>query len=1451
MSTKEMKIKPGEDFLKRLGIQFIQLQEIRYSERRNGLRIFCVLPTCLAISELEVLYQDLQITFGKTMKIEFVSKLLDINVPKEELKKIVDLAIQRLRKREPRFKSFLCNYRIFIEDSSIYLEVNTDCGIDIMEDGNASRKVEAVLQEYDLGKYSIHFERGDFTAENIHLQREREEEIKKIEANAIKEQKKIATRGIANQNTNQSNFEGVKKTFGRTFSRNKMREIKENPIPMIKFEEILEGDSCVLEGEIFDLEDRELSTGNILKILRLTDESNSVTAKVFLKKEEKLEVKKGDKVRIEGKLQIDTYAQNEKILMIQSINCLESEKKKKEDKIEEKMVELHTHSKMSEMVGVTEIGDILARAKQYGHSAVAITDYGVVHSFPGAYKASVKTGVKAILGCEAYMVDDTLSVVHDLKEDQNLEKASFVVFDLETLGFNALEGKIIEIGAVKIVEKRIVDRFSELINPEEKIPQNIIELTNITDEMVKNALKIEKVLPKFLDFIKGSILVAHNADFDIGFLKQQVKKHLGEEFRPSFMDTLQMAKDIYPDFKQFGLGALSKRLGLSLENHHRAVDDCQATGNMFLIFLNHYLEKGIKTLKELTGVFPVNTKKQNTRNIILLVKNKTGLYHLNRLISDAHLYHFGNRKPRLPRSLIEKYREGLFVGCSLSGHSINDSDLFRDYSMGNMDRIDNKISFYDYIELLPKQAYAENIEGNGTGLISGAAYIERMNQYFYQLAKKKNILVTASSNVHYLDPEEAKIRTILLYGSGMVHGKRAYKTDNGFYYRTTGELLEEFSYLGEELAKEIVITNTNRIAKEIELIKPIPDGFYPPSIDNAEESVREMTYEKAYRIYGNPLPKIVEQRLDRELKAIIGNGFSVLYLSAQKLVKKSLDNGYLVGSRGSVGSSLVAFMMGITEVNALYPHYICKNPDCKHSEFIEREGVGIDLPEKNCPKCGQMYKRDGYAIPFEVFMGFNGDKVPDIDLNFSGEYQSEIHRYCEELFGKENVFKAGTISTLAEKNAIGYVKKYFEDNEILINQAEIVRLAKKCEGAKKTTGQHPGGMIVVPSEYNIYEFCPVQKPANDEKSDSITTHYDYHVMDEQLVKLDILGHDDPTTIKLLQEYTGLGIEEIPLADPETLKIFSSTESLGVSSKQIGSEIATFGIPEFGTPFVRQMLLETRPTTFAELVRISGLSHGTDVWLNNAQEFIQKKGATLSEVITVRDDIMNYLIDQGIEKGTAFKIMEFVRKGRPSQDVEGWQKYSDLMKEKGVKDWYIESCRRIKYMFPKGHAVAYVMMAMRIAYFKVHYPLSFYAAYLSRKAEDFNFEVLGTPKRAEKRLEELSKEPKLDVKKRTEQALCEIMIEMKARNVELLPIDLYHSTGRKFLIEGDKIRIPLISLAGLGQSVIDNILEERNKERFVSIEDFKRRTKVSQTIVEKMKEYKILEDMNETNQISLF
>ena len=722
-----------------------------------------------------------------------------------------------------------------------------------------------------------------------------------------------------------------------------------------------------------------------------------------------------------------------------------------------------------------------------------------------------------------YMIDDKAPMVSNPK-DKKIDEEEFVVFDIETTGLNSHSNEIIEIGAVKIKAGRIVDRYSQLINPGRPNPYHITEITSITDEQVANEPRIDEVIGKFVDFVGDATLVAHNAPFDMGFIKRDVKKYLNIDLQSSVIDTLQMARDLFPDLKKYGLGDLNKTLGLALEKHHRAVDDSQATANMFIIFLEKYKEKGLEYMKDINVGFEVNVKKQSLKNIMLLVKTQDGLKNMYKLVSESHIKYFGNKKARIPKSVLAENREGLIIGSSLTAHFMNTGELVDLYLRHDLEKLEETAKFYDYIELLPKSTYNELIEKDGTGALASYEEVEKMNKYFYDLGKKLGILVTASSNVHYLDENEDIIRSILLYGSGTVYSPRQYNVNNGFYFRTTNEMLEEFSYLGKDEAKEVVITNTNKIADMIESgIKPIPEGFYPPKMENAEEIVRTMTYEKAYRIYGDPLPDIVSARLERELNAIINNGFSVLYLSAQKLVKKSLDNGYLVGSRGSVGSSLVAFMMGITEVNALYPHYICDNPECKHSEFIEREGVGIDLPDKDCPKCGVKLRKDGYSIPFEVFMGFKGDKVPDIDLNFSGEYQSEIHRYCEELFGKENVFKAGTISTLAEKNAEAYVRKYFDENNLNIVKAEIIRLGRLCQGAKKTTGQHPGGMVIVPQGNSIYEFCPVQRPANDETSESTTTHYDYHVMDEQLVKLDILGHDDPTTIKLLQEYTKMEV----------------------------------------------------------------------------------------------------------------------------------------------------------------------------------------------------------------------------------------------------------------------------------------------------------------------------------------
>jgi len=1442
-------IEPNMEVFEKLGVKSIEIKNILLNTRTKRITFNCSVSCMGCIDDIDTIYKDVLSKFGREIEIEFVTENKELKLEDEEIKTIAIRAIERLKSRNTTSKSFLCFYKVYVKNNYIIIELNDEHIKFMLEEVKISSKIESILAEYGLKDYKIMFSVGDFSKEFSNVEEKIKADMEKQQNIISSEREKI----IKENSVTETQVYKAKNDFKRG---SKTKDIKGDVISIKDFYDLYDGEPCIVQGEIFSIENMVLKSGKTLKTIRITDGESSLTSKIFLDENDNLDISEGKILKLSGKVQMDTYAGNEKTLMINTVNIIEKESTKKEDTAEEKMVELHTHTKMSEMVGVTDVEDLIKRAKEYGHKAIAITDYSVVHSYPAAYKTAKKLSkdddkMKVIFGCEMYMIDDEALMITNPK-DKKIDEEEFVVFDIETTGLNSHTNKIIEIGAVKIKSGRIIDRYSQLINPGISIPYHITEITSITNEQVANQPKIDEVIGKFVDFIGDAVLVAHNAPFDMGFIKRDIKEYLNIDLENSVIDTLQMARDLFPDFKKYGLGDLKKSLGLALEKHHRAVDDSQATANMFIIFLEKYKEKGIEYLKDINKGFEVNVKKQSLKNIIVQVKTQEGLKNMYKLVSEGHIKYFGNKKARIPKSVLKENREGLIVGSSLSAHFMNSGELVELYLRHDLEKLEETAKFYDYIELLPKSTYNELIEKEGTGSLASYEEVEKMNKYFYDLGKRLGILVTASSNVHYLDENEDIIRSILLYGSGTVYNPRQYRVNNGFYFRTTDEMLKEFSYLGKQEAKEVIITNTNKIADMVEEgIKPIPEGFYPPKMDNAEEIVRTMTYEKAYRIYGDPLPDIVSKRLERELNAIINNGFSVLYLSAQKLVKKSLDNGYLVGSRGSVGSSLVAFMMGITEVNALYPHYICDNPECKHSEFIEKEGVGIDLPDKICPNCGAPLRKDGYSIPFEVFMGFKGDKVPDIDLNFSGEYQSEIHRYCEELFGKENVFKAGTISTLAEKNAEAYVRKYFEDNNLNAVRAEIIRLGRLCQGAKKTTGQHPGGMVIVPQGNSIYEFCPVQRPANDETSESTTTHYDYHVMDEQLVKLDILGHDDPTTIKLLQEYTNMEIKDIPLADKDTLKIFSSTESLGVSPEEIGTEIGTYGIPEFGTGFVRQMLIDTRPTTFAELVRISGLSHGTNVWLNNAQEFVRNGQATLSQIITVRDDIMNYLIDQGLDNSDAFKIMEFVRKGKPKKEPENWEKYSNMMKEKNVPDWYIESCRRIEYMFPKGHAVAYVMMAMRIAYFKVHKPLAFYAAFLSRKADDFDMEVMSKGVLAKQKLEELSKEPKLDPKKKNEQAICEIVVELEARGIELLPVDIYLSEGKKFKIEDGKIRIPLIGISGLGGAVIENILKEREEAKFISVEDLKRRTKMSQTVADKLKSIGAISSLSETNQISLF
>ena len=948
---------------------------------------------------------------------------------------------------------------------------------------------------------------------------------------------------------------------------------------------------------------------------------------------------------------------------------------------------------------------MVKRAAKWGHRAVAITDHGVAQAFPDAHKAVCglrKAGkdIKVIYGIEGYLINDTCPGTHLSDLDPN---GSFVVFDIETTGLSPKECKITEIGAIKIEHGEITDKFSHLINPGVPIPPNITDLTGITDEMVADKPHIDSVLPEFLEFCHGCAVVAHNAQFDCGFIRYNAAE-LNLEFHNKTVDTLKLSRELFPNERKHSLDAICKRLGVSLENHHRAVDDATATAEIFLKFV----ELAHKNKDDADEVINIDTRpellKRQKYHIILLAKNYVGLKNLYQLISKSNLKYF-YKKPIMPKSVIEQFRDGIIIGSACEA-----GELYRAILDGKSDdELLDIAAFYDYLEIQP---LGNNSFMLRNGTVTSTTELEDINKKIISLGDKLNMMTVATCDVHFMDPKDAMYRRVLLGAQGFSDADEQAP----LYLRTTEEMLDEFAYLGDR-AKEVVITNTNKIADMCEVIQPVKDGSYPPSIENCEQDLVDMCHKKAHRIYGEVLPDIVQKRMDKELDCIVNYGYSVMYMIAHKLVKKSNEAGYLVGSRGSVGSSFAAFLSDITEVNALCPHYVC--PNCKHSEWFEHGEypTGIDMPDKNCPECGTKYKKDGLMIPFETFLGFKGDKVPDIDLNFSGEYQATAHKYVGELFGEGYVFKAGTIGTIADKTAIGFAKKYYEQKGIDAPEEELMRISRGMVDVKRTTGQHPGGIIVCPKTMDIHDFCPIQHPADKKDSDIITTHFDFHSIHDNLLKLDILGHDDPSTIRMLEDLTGLNASELPLGDPKVMTLFSGTEALGVTPEQIGSKVGTFGVPEFGTSFVRGMLVDTKPTTFVELLIISGLSHGTDVWLNNAQDLVKAGTASLAEVIGLRDDIMVYLIQHGLEPGTAFKIMEFVRKGRAAK--EGMpEEFESAMRENNVPEWYIDSCKKIKYMFPKAHAAAYVMMALRIAYFKVYYPAEFYIAYFTVRADLF-------------------------------------------------------------------------------------------------------------------------------------
>ncbi len=1108
------------------------------------------------------------------------------------------------------------------------------------------------------------------------------------------------------------------------------------------------------------------------------------------------------------------------------------------DNSEEKRVELHCHTTMSAMDGVTPVSKIIERAARWGHPAIAITDHGGVQAFPDAQIAAKKNKIKVIYGVEGYLVDDGIPLALNEK-GQGLED-SYVVFDLETTGFSSKNDKIIEIGAVKIQNGAIVDNFSEFVNPRRPIPYKITELTGINDDMVSDAQSIEDILPRFLEFIGDSIVVAHNAGFDCSFISKNCND-LGLSFEPTIVDTVPLCRFLYPELKSVKLNIVAKHLGVKLESHHRAVDDAKATADILLeCFKKIKEELEINTLRELNKVFleKVDIKKLPTYHIIILAKTQVGIRNLYKLVSEAHIDNFF-RRPRTKKSRLMEMREGLIIGGACEA-----GEIYRSVVGGKSDEeIKEVMSFYDYVEIQPIANNAYMIE---KGSVKDEDELKGINKKIYDLAKEINKPTVATCDVHFLDPYDEAFRRIIMAGQGFGDA------DNQppLYLRTTEEMLKEFSYLGDEIAREVVIKNPKAISDSVEEnLKPIPDETYPPKIEGADDDIRNMTMNKVHSIYGDNLPEVVQKRLDKELNSIINNGYAVLYLIAQKLVAKSYSDGYLVGSRGSVGSSFVATMSDITEVNGLPPHYVC--PKCKKSHFFLDGSVssGADLEDKDCPDCGVPYIKDGHDIPFETFLGFEGDKEPDIDLNFSGDNQGDIHKYTEVLFGKGYVFKAGTIGTVAEKTAYGFVKKYLDQKGIIASQAEIERLTIGCTGIKRTTGQHPGGIMVVPNYTDVYNFTPIQRPADDSTSDVTTTHFDYHSISGRLLKLDILGHDDPTVLRMLQDITGLDPKTIPLNDKKVLSLFTSPEALGVTKEELECEVGSYGLPEFGTKFVRQMLVDTQPQTFSDLVRISGLSHGTDVWLNNAQYLIKEGYTTVRECIATRDDIMVYLMYKGVEPKTAFTIMESVRKGKGLTP-----EFEKTMKENKVEDWYIESCKRIKYMFPKGHAVAYVMMAVRVAYYKVYYPLAYYATYFTvRGADDFDADLICKGEIAvHAKLQELyALGNQATVKDKGLITVLELAFEMYKRGFKMLKVDLYKSDATKFLIVDNALRPPLSSLQGVGVNAAKSIEEARKDGEFISKEDLRLRSKVSKTVIETLSNHGCLEGMSETNQLSLF
>ncbi len=1216
--------------------------------------------------------------------------------------------------------------------------------------------------------------------------------------------------------------------------------------------EAIEGEvgEVTIRGQILTVEKRELRGGEkTIVIFDVTDFTDTITIKLFARQEMMEDVDKavvkGSFVKIRGLTTIDKFDHELTLGSIVGIKKCEDFTSKRIDNHLEKRVELHCHTKMSDMDGVAEVKDIIKRAKAWGMPAIAITDHGCVQAFTDANHALDKGDkFKIIYGVEGYLVDDLKQLV-ERPCGQDFSD-TYVVFDIETTGFSPEKNRIIEIGAVKVEHGKIIDRFSTFVNPDVPIPFDIEQLTGINDSMVLDSPPIDVILPQFLTFCGDAVIVAHNAGFDTGFISYYAKK-LGYAYAPTILDTVTLARFLLPNLNRYKLDTVAKAVGVSLENHHRAVDDAEATAGIFLAFLQMFREQEIENLDQLNALNNMSTEtiqKLPTYHVIILAKNDVGRINLYRLVSLSHLEYYA-RRPRIPKSLLQEYREGLIIGSACEAGELYQA-LLRGVPETEIARL---VDFYDYLEIQPLGNNAFMLRDEKSTVKSEEDLIA-LNKRIIALGREFGKLVCATCDVHFIDPQDEIYRRIIEAGRGF----KDCDLQPPLYLRTTEEMLEEFSYLEPNVAEEVVVTNTRKIADMCEKINPVRPDKCPPVIENSDTTLRKICYDRAHAIYGKELPGIVTARLERELNSIISNGFAVMYIIAQKLVWKSNEDGYLVGSRGSVGSSFVATMSGITEVNPLSPHYIC--PSCHYYDFDSEEVkqfsgmAGCDMPDRDCPVCGKPLKKEGFDIPFETFLGFKGDKEPDIDLNFSGEYQSKAHDYTEVIFGKGQTFRAGTVGTMADKTAYGYIKKYFEERGQRKRACEINRLVSGCVGVKRTTGQHPGGIIVLPLGEEIYSFTPVQHPANDMTTSTVTTHFDYHSIDHNLLKLDILGHDDPTMIRMLQDLTGIDpVQDIPLDSREVMSLFQNTSALNITPEDIGGcKLGALGIPEFGTDFAMQMLIDTRPKYFSDLVRIAGLSHGTDVWLGNAQTLISEGTATIQTAICTRDDIMVYLISRGMEEGLSFTIMESVRKGKGLKP-----EWEEAMMEHGVPGWYIWSCKKIKYMFPKAHAAAYVMMAWRIAYCKVFYPLAYYAAFFSIRAKGFSYELMcmGREKLETYLADYKKRSDTLSNKEQDTLRDMRIVQEMYARGFTFLPIDIYKAKAVHFQIMEDKLMPSLNSIDGLGEKAAEGIAEAAKDGPFLSKEDFQNRTKVSKTLCDLMANLGLLGDLPESNQLSLF